>query len=284
MDPQLQSLPFWLAHVPMQRPPRETWESHPAYQQVAAGLTAMLTDNPGIKEIHPMFADAPDECRWSLDQSFWANTVGFALQLPPYSQWIHEADPTPAYEHHRHVLQVVAGGDRRRWLLKDPSHIAALPSLMKVFPGTRVVFTHRDPVDALGSTISLNWAATSQRESGPTKQQVAQRALKTWTAKLNDAERCRRQLPAHRFVDVHMLECKRDPLAVIRRVYEAFDLPISADMLSAWKKELAQDPSQGHGAHRYTLDEFGIDRVEVQALICDEYHERYRQVQAAVSP
>ena len=37
-DPATQSLPLWLAMTPMPRPPRDTWDSHPCYQQVVQGL------------------------------------------------------------------------------------------------------------------------------------------------------------------------------------------------------------------------------------------------------
>lgn len=282
-DPNLQHLPFWLAQSPMPRPPRETWESIPAYQQVAAGLAAMVAENPGIADAHPMIADKADECRWSLDHCFVGCTVGHSFVLPEFRQWIEASDPTYAYEYYRNVLRLVANGDRRRWLLKDPGHIAAVPALMKVFPGARVIFTHRDPLEALGSASSLCWAATSKRESGRSKEQVGRDTAKAWANKLNRAERARRQLPESQFVDVHMLECKRDPLAVIRRVYTAFNLPISAETESAWIKELAADPNQGHGSHRYAPADYGLDRDEVNALICDEYHERYKAVLAQAS-
>lgn len=62
MDPQFQGLERWLTETPMIRPPRATWETHPAYRATVANLEAFFAAMPAMRTAHDMVADEPDEC------------------------------------------------------------------------------------------------------------------------------------------------------------------------------------------------------------------------------
>lgn len=51
------------------------------------------------------------------------------------------------------------GGDAPRyadqWMLKCPFHLPYLDALMREFPGSTIVWTHRDPVECVASACSL---------------------------------------------------------------------------------------------------------------------------------
>ena len=52
------------------------------------------------------------------------------------------------------------------WVLKSPVHVSALPTLLAVYPDTRLAITHRDPLTVLASLTSLvatlRWAHSDQ--------------------------------------------------------------------------------------------------------------------------
>lgn len=43
----------------------------------------------------------------------------------------------------------------RTWLLKSPAHIAFLDTIREIYPGVRIIHTHRDPVKCVPPTASV---------------------------------------------------------------------------------------------------------------------------------
>ena len=275
LDPQTQALPFWLSSAPIPRPPREQWESHPLFQQVKQAL-----DNSGFMDeellaIHPVSPEKADECRWAIDQSFWATTLAGCSELYKYHDWLTHCDASFAYRYHKKVLQVVANGDARRWVLKDPSHISGIDSLLKIYPDACIVNTHRNPVDSFNSTANLIWAARKAREPSLTHKEHGQWILNSWIVGLNKMEQVRREVGEDRFVDLHMSTLKADPIGSVERIYNYFDLPISDECRANWESGLQQDPNFGHKKH--TPPDFGLTAEAVNSKIPD-YYGRYQLV------
>ena len=68
---------------------------------------------------------------------------------------------------------------------------------------------------------------------------------------------------------------KRDPIGTMRRVYERFDTPFTAQIEAAMQKMMSANPQGKHGKHEYTLEEFGLTAAGVRAHFKD-YIERFR--------
>lgn len=280
-DPHIQHLPFWLANAPMPRPPREAWESNPVFRQVKAGLDQLSQTMPSVHEIHPMFADRADECRYLMDQTCCSNTFCTTANVPEYQAWWVDYDKTYAFEYYSEALRLIANGDPRRWVLKDPAHLFCLDAIFKVFPDACIVHTHRDPFDALASTTNLTYVIREMREPSLTMAEVGRQVLNLWSYGLEKMERDRQQYDPARFLDLHMLEVRRDPLGALQRIYRYFDQPIHEETLAAWEKELNEDPNQAHGQSRFDPDAVGFDRKTVENSL-GPYGERYRQLEEKV--
>jgi Sulfotransferase family len=273
-DPSVQHLPFWLASAPMPRPPREQWETHPVYQQVKAGLDALSETMPGVQAIHPMYADRPDECRYLMDQTFYSNTFCTTADVTDYQNWWVDCDKTVAFEYYRQALQLIANGDQRTWVLKDPAHLFCLDAIFKVFPDACIVHTHRDPFEAMASTTNLTYLIRKLREPALKPEEVGAQVLRLWGQGLKKAEEARSRYGNDRILDLHMLEVRRDPLRSLERIYEYFGLPINHQTLAIWQHQLEIDPNQEHGVSRYIPEQFGFSRQDVQEVV-EEYYERY---------
>ena len=70
---------------------------------------------------------------------------------------------------------------------------------------------------------------------------------------------------AGRFIDAHYSDVQADPMAVVRRIYSQFGLPLPAQSESAMKAWLARDRGD-HAAgpqHVYSGEDFGVDHAEI---------------------
>ena len=60
-------------------------------------------------------------------------------------------------------------------------------------------------------------------------------------------------------LDVHYVELLRDPMSMVRRIYEFFDLELNASAETAMEQFLLANPKNKGGVHRYSLEEFGLN-------------------------
>jgi hypothetical protein len=71
-----------------------------------------------------------------------------------------------------------------------------------------------------------------------------------------------------RFLDLRYRELTADPIGTVRRVYDFFAIPLSAEAEARMRRYMSQNPQAKHGVHSYSLAQFGIDR--------DTENERFR--------
>jgi hypothetical protein len=115
----------------------------------------MLEANPGIGATHWEPADGPTECVHLIAQDFRSLMLAVLAVTPTYHDWILFCDMATAFEHRRHVLQILQSTNGGRWVLKMPSDSLFIRQLFKTFPDAKVIWTHRDPYAAFASSISM---------------------------------------------------------------------------------------------------------------------------------
>ena len=79
---------------------------------------------------------------------------------------------------------------------------------------------------------------------------------------------------AGQFLDVQYSDLVRDPLDTVRCIYDYHGYDYSDDFEEAMKQWLTNNRQHKHGAHRYTLEEFGLDAAGVRsefAAYCEEF-------------
>ena len=59
------------------------------------------------------------------------------------------------------------------------------------------------------------------------------------------------------------------PGGTVRRIYEYFGHTCSPDTEKSIKDWLRENPQHKHGVHKYTLDQFGLDRETVAKQFAD---------------
>jgi hypothetical protein len=263
-DPRHQALELWLARAPRPRPPRARWEADPDFRACDQALRAQYAGRPELDAMHVMAADAPDECWNLMRQSFGSVTFACLAHVPSYLRWWRAWDPRPAYRRYRANLQLIGWRNPRRWLLKDANHLFGLDALLEVFPDALIIQTHRDPVRVIPSVCSLNRGFRQDLSAHLDLRQLGREQLEIWEQGILGALAVRERADPARFVDVQYPELLADPLGVVAGLYARLGLELRASARSRMRDWLQAHPHGGHGAHHYTLEQFGLDPDEIR--------------------
>jgi hypothetical protein len=228
---------------------------------------------PEMPAIHDIGPESAEEC-WSL----FANTMAvlnldIAHGVKDYGDWLLTYDMEWPYREYRRLLQMLLHREGAEHLvLKCPEHLWFLDSLLKVFPDAAIVWTHRDPIDAVASYssfISIDrrtmMGKVDPLSIGP---HIADRFLKG----VNRGMAVRDGLAEDRIFDVEFYELVQDPAAMVHRIEDHFDLPrTDGALLQGFLDSKRRD---GRGQHRYTPEMFGLDVSETRASF-QSYIERF---------
>jgi hypothetical protein len=237
------------------------------------GLAEKLS--PGFQAIHAIGAELPQECVYILASNFYSEQFGYMYNIPRYRAWLLEQDMTESYRWHYHFLQHMQYGDgRERWVLKAPAHLAYLHCLLARYPDACVVWTHRQPADALASFSSLVSRLQSGFSEVVNPKTVGSHETGHFSTIVDRAVQQRSMLDAGQFYDVRFSDICTDPIAVVKAIYHHFGMKLSSEAESRMCHYISAHPRYAHGKHRYTHEEFGIGDSTVQELFSG-YLSRY---------
>jgi hypothetical protein len=230
---------------------------------------------PTFRQVHPVGAELPQECVSLMAPTFMSDQFDAMYYVPSYRTWFFRQDLRPAYEYHRRFLQhLQVRRSARRWVLKAPTHMFALPSLLAVYPDALFVQTHRAPLDAMASVSSLITILRRVFSDAVDPLTVCREAIDYWSKTLDKFLQERSRLAEHRICDVDYVEIRRDPLAVVRRIYMHFGWSLSQKVEQRMRQALASQPEERHRLHRYDLSQFGVEEAESAArfaVYCDRF-------------
>jgi hypothetical protein len=221
---------------------------------------------PAFKAVHPLGARLPLECMAITSHAFLSQRFHTMYRVPTYQAWLGRQDQRPAYEFHRRFLQHLQWRTpARRWVLKAPSHAHGIEALFETYPDALVVQTHRDPGAVLASVASLTAVLRAAFSDRVDLREIGFEVIQHWSDGLERLLQIRgdRRVAAGQFLDVRYRELVEDPLATVRRLYDHFDLPLSAAAEEAMRRHLAENPKDKHGRHAYSLSAFGLDPADI---------------------
>lgn len=223
---------------------------------------------PDFQAIHPTGALLPEECLVIAShclESFQFQTMYF---VPTYEEWLEQQDFGVSYRWHRCFLQHLQwGAPSRRWVLKAPAHLFGMEALLGSYPDAGIVFTHRAPLEVAGSLASLTVSLRSVFSDAVDPVAVGAEMTRRWSGAMDRALQARDagRVPARQVVDVLYGDLMRDPIGVVRRIYESFDLELLPEAERRMRAWLGENPKDRRGRHRYSLEEFGLDPEEERA-------------------
>lgn len=244
-------------------------------------LASMLEHNPDLMSIHPFQVWGADEEIIILDQFFIGTMPEAYAYIPSYSAWLKRVNQRPAYEELRTVLKFLQWQDPeragKRWITKTPGHLAALDSLLEVFPETQIIMTHRDPLHTVPSYCSMVVALQELGATQIDRVEVGRFTAQRWAEMLERFTHLRDELSESRFIDVAYEALVKDPLEQWRRVLERLGEPVTAAAERASEQWLRENGREKRAPHHYTLDEFGLTRPTLEKWFA-AYRARFIQV------
>jgi hypothetical protein len=201
-----------------------------------------------------------------------------------YMIWLRAQDWTPAFRYHRQQVQVLtAARPARRLILKHPGYLGYLDDLLQVYPNARVLWLHRDLVEAIASCCHLCAVARAVRTDSVDLKHIGQSIVNNTLWQFGRAMRTRDRQAPDRFLDVRYRDLVGNPMATAARIYDWLGFPLTAEAEEAFgahlqrnRRERSQRPPD------YTIETFGLDSASLRSQFSD-YCERFQAGIAAVS-
>ena len=261
-DPANRAPLTWEVTFPSPPPATATFLTDPRIAQCEAGFPPMDERREKFKAMHPMGAQLSQECVVMMGDAMCTPLFHNQFRVTEYQDWVDRAgDWAHVYDfHHRQLQHLQSGHAGDRWVLKTGAHMWGLEHLLRTYPDARIVFTHRDPVKSLTSYASLTALVRSMGSDEVDRLEVAE----DWNPRLKRAlehaiaVRSARAYPQAVFYDMKFSEFIRDQFAVVEKIYDAFNLPMTAEAAAKMKWFIADNPQGKHGIHRYSPEEYGI--------------------------
>jgi Sulfotransferase family len=195
--------------------------------------------------------------------------------VPRWRDYYQAHDQTPHYEYlarQLKAMQFLRGG--RRWLLKSPQHLEQVPVLDRVFPGSIVVFTHRDPVPvALSMIAMITYSARMHRRAVP-----VERIANSWIDRLDDMltalVRDRDTVGPERSIDIRFGDFMAGERGVAEHVYA-----LAGERFTDQARAAIADYLEGHQRGRLgnvetSYEMFGLNESALRARFAP-YVERF---------
>jgi hypothetical protein len=273
-DPARRSLLHWQCVDPIPPASTDTLRTDPR-------CLALLEEQRRILEFvkqakmplpHWEDADGPTEDMFIHNQDFKGLSWDSFLPTDRYARWLFdEADMTSTYEYQKRYLQVLQSTAPGTWSLKMPSHSVHIDALLKVFPDARLIWAHRDPYKATGSLCNLWRLPQSLVMNTELLDQTEMGRAAAWQMQYHVERplRARDRIGDDRFFHMYYHEMMRDPMAVMRRIYDWADEPLSTETEVRMRNWLADHPQDLFALNTYSLDQYGLSVEQLEPVFAE---------------
>jgi hypothetical protein len=218
---------------------------------------------PKMRSLYFQTATGPTECQDLLGMEFRTGHFDGMARVPSYVAWAVDCDMSSAYGYHRQVLQLLQWHcPPHLWHLKTPIHMLALDDLRARYPGSKFLWTHRDPAAVLGSVCSLIAYTRSWVSDQSDPEELGAEQLALWAEATRRAMAFRDRIGEEHFADVQFDDLQTDPVGAVATAYERLGIQLGAGRAQLEEWAGGHRP-KAHGVHEFALDEFGLDAPTV---------------------
>lgn len=213
---------------------------------------------------------------WSLCSGFWIVMFPFMGELDFYhvDQWPDRKRRRAMGFYSECVRRQIALNGGGTHLSKNPTFCGRVEALIETFPDARFIVPLRNPNETIPSLLKLlknEWDLRGRDEQLIAKslRVLADQSFDAYLRPLDVLA----EHPEVRSVVVDYRELVAHPEATMRRIYRALELDLGPVAAKAFA---AAGAGGGHEtAHRYSLEEFGLDPQEIHTRLA-ELFEQYR--------
>tara|TARA_Y100000739_G_scaffold111328_1_gene95650 strand:- start:158 stop:1342 length:1185 start_codon:yes stop_codon:yes gene_type:complete len=268
-DPVARWLHLWEGLYPAPSP--QSLETDPRITEVAEWVTGFEKVAPRLAAAHKLAPRGPEECLWLIEHTF--NDLIFELRahVPTYSRWLaeHEADVDIHQYYLRQLQMLGAHCNGAHWVFKAPRHLPGLKGLLAVFPEARIVQTHRDPATVLPSLCSLCEILRGAVSDAVDKPTIGAHWHARLKAIFEQATAVRSTAAEGQILDIQYADLVTDPIATVQHIYAHHGYEFTEPFEAAMRQWLVANRQHKHGAHRYTLEEYGLSEAQVREDFSD---------------
>ena len=270
-DPQRRSLLTWEAEDSVPPSTHETLRADPRCLKKKAELEILAEGlkAANIPMVHWDEADGPTECVFVQNQDFKAYLWEAFMPNSAYADWLLEADMTSAYAYERSVLQLLQSRAPGAWSLKMPSHAVHIEALLAIFPDVRIVWAHRDPFKATASFLRLNYLSRAVLGCRVDADAVVSNVLRQLRAHIVRPMKARKHIGGDRFFDLHYAALMRDPIGVMRSLYDWAGDELTASTEQSMLDWLERNPQDRFGVQPHSLDGTGVTRADLDPVFAE---------------
>ncbi|MEM7138756.1 MAG: sulfotransferase [Myxococcota bacterium] len=258
----------WEVQWPVPPPEPETYDRDPRIADAVKLFGNLDRVLPALPSIHEFGATLPQECVPIRAHEFLSVQFQTTFNVPSYQAWLERQDLGPAYNFHKRFLQHLQSRYMKdRWVLKSPAHLGAIDEILATYPDAHIIHTHRDPAKVMPSLASLMYTLRSMNSDALDPARIGRQVLDMWTLSLEratDARRRHRDKP-NQFFDAYFEDTLSDPVDLLRRAYEHFELPWTPATRDRMAAFLADNPRGSRGVHKYVRQDFEIDLDEIRS-------------------
>eukprot|EP01035_Chromulina_nebulosa_P016957 gene16957-22449_t len=250
--------------------------------------TALLLAGSDIQSIHRIGYDEPEECTIPC-----AVEIPWAIsEIPLYifaaKEVIALKGAGDAFVFYKKYLQLLTwqSADRRdkdfTWMLKCPFHLPYLDELYQSFPDATVVWTHRDPVECIGSACSLyeTLMRMSMEEADIDRVALGKAVLDYTRLSLDMAMDSLKRLEGKvKVVHVRYADNVKNPKGTCKDICERAGLPFNEEYVNRVDKYLAKNAEgreklkakkgTGKVLHSYKPEDYGLSTEGIRTTFND---------------
>lgn len=219
---------------------------------------------PDAKLGHPAETYEPEEETFWSDHCLRTPAFNRYVSLTGYLTWLGTQDMRIYFRELKDALKYFQwqglASASKRWLLKSPIYPGLEAEIMDIFPDASLVMTHRSPYEIIGSAARLQTAMFPAF----THQPIDYRALVPGIGGLMDQHvKVRKSRPDINILDIKSIDDSKSIVDTVETIYRHINMVFSEtsrNNIAQWERE---NPMHKKGAFKYTLDEFGIRKEDV---------------------
>jgi Sulfotransferase family len=263
LDPNARAPLLWELWYPSPPPQPETRFTDRRVDVARRRLETFTQADPSILQIHPMAADAPDECHWLMRHS---PLLAMFYEAPEYWAWLrqlNDGELEQVYAHYGLQTRYLQfGSPGTHWVSKCTAHLHFLPALFRVFPDARVVRLHRDPGQAVPSLCSLVASYRRLFSSRVNHDEIGRTILDMFVDHMNRSMAAP-EAREGQIIDIHFADLVADPIAAVKRIYARFGYSFCTAFEEEIVRYLDTQRAMSKPEHTYSAEQFGLSRAMV---------------------
>ncbi|XP_013379982.1 uncharacterized protein LOC106151315 [Lingula anatina] len=273
-DPNNTSPRYYETMHPVVETPILIEREDPRVEAERKALTQMYEAVPKVKVMHNIVADNPYECYRLMDNCgiFKANTF-LANNPEEYLAWLSslsEEEKEDAYRFHKLQIQLILlarGSDdtNKQLVFKESTHSLYLDAILKVYPDATFIHTYRDPCETIASLCSMaaTYKGLAYDPASLDLKKIGENmvAIPLFHSGLNMmAFRKSHPEEEHRFCDIAYSDIVKDPLNVVKRIYDRFGLELTAEGEAIMAAYIKDNPQNKYGRHHHSLERYQLTK------------------------